>query len=293
MSTGYEDAMRPGTLVVGVDGSDSAEHALDWAADQADLEGLDLSVAHVVRLDHTGSETHPPVHGAEVVLRRAKERVARTHPEVDVQTVLLAGEAGEVLRSASSHAALVVVGSRGRGQVRSVLLGSVGATLVRGATCPVVVVRPHHPGTVRRGVAVGTDATAKTRRTLEYAYREASLRRLPLTVVHCLYETDDADEPIGLLAQDAPGLDRHRADLAECVSGLAEEFPDVNVRLCLAHGPASEILTELSSVMNLTVVGRHRSSRVDRLGLGSLATPVLEHASGVVAVVPDLATVPA
>ena len=83
---------------------------------------------------------------------------------------------------------MLVLGSRGRGQLRSLLLGSVGVALVRHARCPVVVHRPGHAGTVRDGIVVGADATEESLPVLEFAYREASLRKLPLTVLYSYWD---------------------------------------------------------------------------------------------------------
>src|SRR6478736_648774 len=77
---------------------------------------------------------------------------------------------------------MVVLGSRGRGRVSSLLLGSVGVAVVGHATCPVVVRRPARDR-VRRGVLVGTDLTDDSRPALEFAYGLASVRHLTLTVL--------------------------------------------------------------------------------------------------------------
>ena len=91
----------------------------------------------------------------------------------------------EQLLELSKRAALVVVGSRGRGKVRSLLLGSVGVALVRHSACPVVIHRPWNPGMVRNGIVVGADGSEESRSVLEFAYQQAALRNLPLTVLHC------------------------------------------------------------------------------------------------------------
>ena len=101
-----------------------------------------------------------------------------------VHEVLEYADPADFLVRRSEGAAMVVVGSRGRGPIRSKLLGSVSVRLVRQAHCPVVVVRPGETGTVRNGVVVGLDALPESQPVLEFAYRKASLRGLPLTVLH-------------------------------------------------------------------------------------------------------------
>ena len=66
------------------------------------------------------------------------------YPEVDVREVLVHAIPAEALVGLSRGAALLVVGSRGRGGFRSLLLGSVGHAVLHHATCPVAVVHPLH-----------------------------------------------------------------------------------------------------------------------------------------------------
>jgi nucleotide-binding universal stress UspA family protein len=61
--------------------------------------------------------------------------------DVDVERIVSEGSPGDVLVEAADGADLVVVGSRGRGGLRSALLGSVSSHVVQHAPCPVVIVR--------------------------------------------------------------------------------------------------------------------------------------------------------
>ena len=73
----------------------------------------------------------------EQALRPWREK----HPDVIVQTQIRGGHPVPALLSASRRAQLVVVGSRGRGEFLGMLLGSVGAALIREADCPVIISR--------------------------------------------------------------------------------------------------------------------------------------------------------
>ena len=71
------------------------------------------------------------------------------YPDVDVRRHVMQGRPADILVDPSEGAALVVVGSRGRGGFSGLLLGSVSRNVVHRAHCPVVVVRPYtpqHPG---------------------------------------------------------------------------------------------------------------------------------------------------
>ena len=172
--------------------------------------------------------------------------------------------------------------------MRSHLLGSVGLTVVRHAACPVVVHRPgDHPGLVHRGVLVAADATQESTPVLAFAFREASLRGLPLKVVHYVYDVRSAlvGAPIGgSLSEDT---EEHAVALAESLAGLREDYPDVGVTVETLPGLLPEQgLVHLSRDADLVVVGTHQRSAVGRLLAGSVSESVLEHACGPVAVVP-------
>lgn len=274
-----------GTIVVGVDGSPSAERALDWAVDQAVCEGRQLTLANGV--DPTGSGWVDPAgvdHRAVLdalsddgitLLDRTRERLAARAPHLAVHRAVWMADPRVTLMKLAEEAAMVVVGSRGRGPVRSLLLGSVSAAVSRHAPCPVVVVRPGHPGVVRNGVVVGADGEAHSRATVEFAYRQASLRDLPLTILACPAGNgpDVSDDDLRLWA-------------TEPLSGLAEKFPDVRARLEIVPGLAADHLIRASERMDLVVVGAHSRGRIATLVDGSVTRAVVEHALCPVAIVP-------
>lgn len=284
--------VRPGTVVVGVDGSPHAETALRWAADEADLEGRALTVVHVVK-PLTGYEISalanawtPPNEIRDAIWKHAgeeldaiAERLHQSMPNLEVELVLREGDARQVLLDLSKDAASLFVGSRGRGPVASLLLGSVGVALSRAAWCPVYVIRPYATNGHREGILVGTDCTERTRPTLELAYRQAALRDLPLTVLHTAGSIETIVGLGEVLDDDVDGFDSERRLLAETVSGLAEKFPEVRTRLRLGHGSPDACLVEESKRMDLVVVGHHQGRAAgDLFRLGSFVAPVVESA---------------
>lgn len=276
----------PGTVVVGLDGSPSSERALDWAIDHAVREHRQLTLAHgvgaagVAWTDPMGGSHRGVVDAMAEDGRRlladARERVLLREPELAVNESVWLADPRVTLLDLAEQASVVVIGSRGRGPVKSLLLGSVGVALIKHAACPVVVVRPGHPGLVRNGVVVGADASPSSRATVEAAYHQASLRGLPLTILH---STELAWPPV---ATD----DERRLPVAEPLSGLAEKYPDVHTRMELVHGAAADELVDASHRMDLVVVGAHHGGRFSALVNGSVAQAVVERATAPVMVVP-------
>lgn len=291
--------VAPGSVVVGYNRSEDAVRALHWAAEQALVEGRPLSVVHAIAPSSTYQLTgigagyvdpgsiNRSFHAAgTALLADAASMLAEQFPALDFSTHAFEGTPELVLEELSRTAASVVLGSRGRGPIATLLLGSVGVDVARSAACPVFVIRPHHPGKVRQGVLVGTDCGEHSRSTVEFAYRQASLRDQPLTVVYCVSGLDGPFN--GLLAPDTPGASRPQRHLAESVAGMAEKFPDVKVRLGIGNGSVEQCLVHLGASMNLLVVGHHqRAAFGDLIGFGSFVPDVVERATCPVAVVGD------
>ncbi|KAB1147071.1 universal stress protein [Micromonospora sp. AMSO12t] len=132
-----------GPVLVGVDGSEPAELAVGYAADEAARRGDGLVLLHVQPPDRAPADEATDTHAAEL-LATAAAAVRGSHPGLAVEErVLRAPKAEQALVEASGDAALVVVGSRGRGGFAGLLLGSVSQALVQHAHCPVLVARPY------------------------------------------------------------------------------------------------------------------------------------------------------
>jgi nucleotide-binding universal stress UspA family protein len=101
-----------------------------------------------------------PVDEMAAAHRRTLEEVIRRatgeHPTVPVAPELVEDDPVDALLEAAKHASLLVLGSHGRGRLKTALLGSVSARCLRGATCPVVIIPA---GAIREGAASGPLAT--------------------------------------------------------------------------------------------------------------------------------------
>ncbi|MEU9828776.1 universal stress protein [Micromonospora chersina] len=142
-----------GPVLVGVDGSESAGHAVRLAADEAVRRDADLVLVHVrtpergaVAPDAAAEATAAGQAESVELLAGAAARIRADHPVLSVvERPVVAAAPEQALIEASGEAALVVVGSRGRGGFAGLLLGSVSQALVQHAHCPVLVAHPYEP----------------------------------------------------------------------------------------------------------------------------------------------------
>ena len=135
-------------VVVGIDGSEQAQRALVWAVGEARLRHAALAVVHVAPL--------PFDLAAPILTRRPTANELRTRgleliddalekldvDDLDVERVASIGHAASQLCEAARGAELLVVGSRGLGGFRGLLVGSVTHQVVAHAPCPILVVVP-------------------------------------------------------------------------------------------------------------------------------------------------------
>lgn len=143
-------------IVVGVDGSETSRHALRWAADEAKSRGSQLHVVHAWEVPapavpvgvgagrRTAQAEGQHDEASKLVADVVRDELGEAPPG-DVRTSIGRGPAARVLLDTARDADLLVVGSRGLGGFRGLLLGSVSSKMAAHAPCPVVIVRPAAP----------------------------------------------------------------------------------------------------------------------------------------------------
>ncbi|MEU4702468.1 universal stress protein [Nonomuraea dietziae] len=137
-----------GEIVVGLDGSPRTMHVLEFAFAEASLRGADLRAVHVWNRYETGGGFQPipddPYQDGQNEIRQLKESLAgwrERYPDVNVIEEIVKGHPVDVLREAARRADLLVVGSRGRGELAGMALGSVSQAMLHHAPGPLAVVR--------------------------------------------------------------------------------------------------------------------------------------------------------
>ena len=287
-------------VVVGVAGTEDDRRALSWAAAEAGRRRWPLRVIHAVEYPQSqlyvtiGAETRLAEDRgvAQKIVDDAVADVERTWPEVEVKGEWAAGSPAAVLARTATERDVLVVGSRGLGRVASVLVGSVSSNVTQHAVCPVVVVRekatPSHHPVDRRGVILGVDGSAASVAATAFAFEEASLRALPLTVVHAVWSPYTESQAVVAVLSDPRRVvaeDSELLDVAETIAGWREQYPDVNVVTRYENGRPDRVLADLSDRAELLVVGARGRGASRSLLLGSVSRDVLKRAHCPVAVV--------
>lgn len=140
------DAVAPRTVVVGVDGSPDAQHALRLARDVAARFDAELVVTHAVGLMTIIDGEHVPSEGRRAEIERLVEQVwcapLRSDPQVPWRALLVDGPPADALLATAAEvdAEFIVVGSRGTGKEQ--VLGSTSHHVVHHTDRPVIVVPP-------------------------------------------------------------------------------------------------------------------------------------------------------
>jgi len=141
-----------GRVVVGVDGSQVSEAALAFAAEQASWRGVGLTAVLSLAIPIFSGASHVGLTPQDVLLADSETGNALLnesladwqvkYPDVDIRTRVDSGPAARALMDMSAGALLLVVGSRGLGGFRSLVLGSVSHSVLHHAHAPVAVVHP-------------------------------------------------------------------------------------------------------------------------------------------------------
>ncbi|MFE9095923.1 universal stress protein [Streptomyces sp. NPDC007264] len=283
-------------LVVGVDGSRSSLLAVDWAVDAAVAHGAPVRLVHAFLWQrYEGAELGRDLGRlsektvAEALVETAVDHARRRRGELEISALAVPEDPVRTLLSEGRNASMLVLGSRGRGQLAGLLLGSVSLAVAARADCPVVVVRDSDDGSGERSrVAVGVGAADSGSQAVRFAFREAEARHWALLAVRAWRcpAHEPADHP--LLTGDPARHHRGQAAeiLDEALAEAARDHPRVEVRRQVTEGQAGQVLLRASREAALLVVGARRGHGRSGLQLGRVAHAALHHASCPVAVVP-------
>lgn len=278
-------------VVVGVDASDSARAAADWAGELAAAWGAPLHLLHSVPGGAPAEEAQPPWLRE---LAGAAENAGAGASRVEV----VPGGTVELLAERAERARMLVLGSYGDGAWSGMLAGTVALALAGTVPCPVAVVRGAAPrvAPLRSGpVVVGVDGSATAHAAALLATDIAGSLGAPLVAVHAWSDVAESESGVHRRHDEWAALaDQGGTVLAEEVRALSEVRPALDVRPDLVHDTPLRALLNRAAGARLLVVGHRGHRLVQGMGLGSTSRALVEFAPCPVVVTPPVpAPVPA
>jgi nucleotide-binding universal stress UspA family protein len=276
-------------VLAGFDGSPAGERALRWAAEEARLRRMPLTVCHAWHWPYPVPPSGP---GALETVRRMGQRVLdrgvslarEVSPQCQVRGRLVSGPAPAALVNESKDASLALVGSHGEAGDAEPFAGSAALRLPAYAHCPVVVVR--NAADRSRPIVVGVDGSAASDAALAFAFEEAALRGQPVRAVCGCWEPEAiASAEMGMLTD--PDELRMMAGLRleRVVSPWREKYRYVDAETSLAMRTPRHALLEAAAQAGLLVLGGRGLGGVAGLRLGAVSTAMLQQAPCSVAIV--------
>lgn len=272
-------------LVVGVDGSACAAAALRWGLREAQLRRCEMVA--VMAWDYLGqhhadgSTTFDPdydAHAAEEALDSFVTAAVGATDRERVSTELIFDLPARGMVQASQSASLLVLGARGQGGFKELLLGSVSQRALHHATCPVVIVRTPTTGDMSEHgrIVVGVDGSPAGDAALRWAGQEAQIRGAELRVVHAApsaYVDSPLPDPVRVI-----DVVQREANAVLEQAILRCDLPaSVKIDPVAADGSPAKALLDASSDADLVVVGRTGQSLLRGLLVGSVATQLSHH----------------
>ena len=232
-------------VVVGADDSPSSRVALQWAAREAAMRHVPLTVVHVAPSLEVAASTlawpagRVPEEVLEIQENEARRVIADAIKVVEdsvaggdrpeINSELFFGGPVPTLVDVSKDARLVVVGCRGRTGRHRRLLGSVSTGLIHHAHCPVAVVHDEVASSLQSAqlpVLVGIDGSRASELATAIAFDEAAWRGVDLVALHVWSDADMSS----IFSMEWSAL-QSAADktLAESLAGWQERYPEVTV----------------------------------------------------------------
>lgn len=288
-----------GRIVVGIDASDEAREALEWARSQAGpddrvvavhawdiplVAGYEMAVAIDPREIEQGARGFLRRVADDTGDARVEHRLAQGHPGRSIVEIA-AGDGDD------GPADMIVVGHRGSGKA-SMILGSTANYVMHHTEQPVVIIRGEYSGPpVHVAVGVddhdipdGDDGENASVRALRFAYGLRGVEQI--AVVHAWFTPGVAAGLYAGAGADMERMDAEAVEVAEHVVACAGDPPDgVEVRAVPERGTAGFALVEASREADLVVVGSRGRGGFLEVLLGSTSLEVASHSHSPVAII--------
>jgi nucleotide-binding universal stress UspA family protein len=294
-----------GEILVGVDGSPNSAAALRWAVAEAELRGHRLTALFAwgyIPPGHAGDghtfEADYRAADADAALTAAIRAAVGAANTGTIERRVVADLPARSLLVAARAADLLVVGARGVGGFRGLLLGSVSQQCLHHTSGPLAIVRAPASSRdeadadvaepVARGrIVVAVDGSEAARRALRWALEEARLRRASLDVVHAWQAPYIVPSPFMGVPPDPGVIEKEARSLLERIVDAEDtrRQPAPVARILVQDGAARAVLDSARGA-DLVVLGSRGLGGFSGLLLGSVSHHVAHHAPCPVVVVP-------
>lgn len=266
-------------VVVGVDGADHTQRAIEWAAIESAHRHVPLRLVHayvwpLLRIPPVLTSLGPPdglrEHSSDLVAESV-DAARFTAPDVPLESLIETDFPEDLLARESRNASHLVIGSRSLGTVGRLIAGSVTTRVIRQARCPVAVIGRSVP-TPRADapVIVGVDGSSHSVTALGAAVDLATHHDTELHVVHV-----------------APAqTSGWHVDVDQMVAPWQVTHPELRIRVLLLEGRTDRVLVELSKAGGALVVGARGLRDLTGAFIGSVSQAVLVRARCPVVVTP-------
>ncbi|MBL3700406.1 universal stress protein [Leucobacter luti] len=265
--------------LIGVDGSEQSRVALAWGLARATERGATVQLLHVAD-DSFLSES--------VAFLSEAQKASEQMLEAEVAYARSLGFTGEIsgsavvghpiaeVEEASKSADLLILGQHSGTRFAGSFFGTRAVKVAATAHCPVAVI-PTVDATPNAGVVVGIDGSEASQRAIAYAAEEASFRGAPLIAVYAWMPPLTPGLEY-LWSEELVESQRSAAEeaIAIGVAGLAERYPDLEVRREIIQAPPVAALVQAAEGAQLLVVGSRGRGGISRLLLGSVSHGVLQ-----------------
>jgi nucleotide-binding universal stress UspA family protein len=297
-------------IVVGVDGSEQSAAALRWAVREARLRDAELTAVLMWDLFNQrhadGSQRFDPAYdsaAADAALEAAIVSAIGEEAAAGVKRLPVCDVPAHGLIEAAKGADLLVVGARGLGGFRGLLLGSVSQQVLHHAPGAVAIVRPpkaggkgteeaEAAGPATDGgerIVVGVDGSDPSNAALRWALTEGRLRGATVEAVHS-WEVPVVFGPVaGSFPYDTEAIEKSGRELLDRVVDAAVAdlgSPEVTVERTLVAGGAAMNLLDAAKQADLVIIGRRGLGGFKRLMLGSVSESVARHSPCPVVILP-------
>jgi nucleotide-binding universal stress UspA family protein len=267
----------PGPVVVGIDGSDAAIEAAQWAANEAVHQDVPLRLVHVIPITDrpiASTAAYPAEKGyAESSLRAACLAVKSIGLPVKIETAVLYDDVDSALIAESNNASIICLGSVGIGRVANMVLGSTAATVAEHAHSPVAIIRRTDDGPRPKAgfIAVVVDDEPGNDEVMQWGMEEARARRAPVLALR-----------VGHWGHRKSGDERFYRRL----DGWLRRYPDVEVEVAITRLGLARYLQGYIGAVQLVVIDGEHANRAAQL-VGPHSLPIFAHADCSVLIVRD------